>query len=467
MIRRSRLFLALLALLLPLTTLAQPATTTIFLPLVTRPLEVTLTASYLGGAGADQVTAAGFTPDGSLLLAGSFPGLTVPGVTPLQLLDGGAGALLRLAADGRAVTAITRIGGNVSDMEVSGQGEVVACGDFGVAVLAPDLASLRWSDAPGAVGRCAIGDGGAVAALVGTMVYRYTGAGERGSWPVLGTSAADVAIDDGRGLVFVTGYTQQSATLKVAYLRAYSLAGALAWTSYDHPASAITGAGLGADSEGRRVALGADGKLYLAGWTDGGNSIYGRDPRDVARRLGSGELIKFDAYNDPYNISGAKSLAWYGRFDPASGALELGQWLLTRLSDGGGNSISVRALDAAPDGTLLVVGDTAATIQGRAGMQLGGVTLGGYEAGEPYLLLVSPDFRRRLTWTALAAPNTSAGGSPASAAALSRTALAVGVTLNPRGSGTARGLILLGEPFQATIASPDLSEGYFVVLPRP
>lgn len=467
MIARALPLLALLALLLPLATLAQPAPTTVYLPLVARPLVVTLTASYLGGVGADQVTAAGFAPDGGLLLAGSWPSLDVPGVTPLQLLNGGAGALLRLAADGRAVTAITRIGGGVSDMEVSGQGEVVACGDFGVAVLAPDLGSLRWSDSPGAVGRCAIGEGGAVAALVGNTAYRYTSAGERSAWAAAGSGAADVAIDDGRGLVFVTGYTQKSANLKVAYLRAYSLGGALAWTNYDHTASAITGAGLGADSEGRRVALGADGKLYLAGWTDGGNSIYGRDPRDVARRLGSGELITFDAYNDPFNISGAKSLAWYGRFDPATGTLELGQWLLTRLSDGKGNSISIRALDAAADGTLLIAGDTAASIQGRTGMQLGGVTLGGYESGEPFLLLVRPDFRQRLIWTALAAPGTSAGGSPAGAAAISGTALAVGTTLNPRGSGTPRGLVTLGEPLQAGAATSDASEGHFVVLPRP
>jgi hypothetical protein len=46
------------------------------------------------------------------------------------------------------------------------------------------------------------------------------------------------------------------------------------------------------------------------------------------------------------------------------------------LSDGKGNSISIRGLAVAADGTLLIVGDTACCLQGRSGMQLFAQTLG-------------------------------------------------------------------------------------------
>jgi hypothetical protein len=212
------------------------------------------------------------------------------------------------------------------------------------------------------------------------------------------------------------------------------------------------------------VALGRDGKLYFAGFTDGGNAIYGRDPQNIARVLGGTELISTDAYNTPYNISGAKALAWYGRFNPASGALERGQWLLTRLSDGKGNSISIRAIDAAADGSMLIAGDSSCCMQGRDTMQLNGVTLGSYEGGEPFVLLVRPDFGARELWSALAAPGTSAGGSPATAVALGTDRLVVGVTFTPRGTAPQRGL-LVADAIQPAPAGD--SDGYVLLMPRP
>ncbi|MBX0330579.1 hypothetical protein K2Z83_23255 [Oscillochloris sp. ZM17-4] len=435
----------------------------VYLPLVVRPLS--LTASYLGGPAADSLSAAAFDSAGRLLLAGTFPGYSPAGLSPVTFPGGGDGAIIRLSEGGGRVEAMARIGAGVSDMEVGATGAVVACGDFGVAVLRADLGALAWSDSPGAVSRCAIGPGGGVAALVGATVYQYAaGGGAPVSWQVAGTQVADLAIDDVRGLVFAAGYTQKSSALKVAYLRAYGTGGAPAWTDYDFAAAAVGAAGLGADSEGRRVALGRDGMLYFAGFTDGGNAIYGRDPQDIARKLGGAELISSDAYNTPSNISGAKSLAWYGRFDPDSGALERGQWLLTRLSDGKGNSISIRAVDAAADGALLVTGDSSCCMQGRDTMQLNGVTLGGYEGGEPFALLLRPDFGARQLWTALAAPGTSAGGSPAAAAALGADRLAVGVTFGPRSAAPQRGLITVA-PLQAAPAG--LTDGYYLLMPRP
>ena len=438
----------------------------IYLPLLASPSR-TLVASYLGGPGADSVSATDFDQTGRLLLAGRWAAGPIGGVVATNL-PGGEGAVVRLDPTGRAVSSAARIGGAVRDMEASASGGVVACGDFGVALLRADFGATSWSATPGPVERCAIGAGGTVAALVGKTIYRYGPDGAAaGNWEVAGSAVADIALDDASGLVFATGYSQKSANLKVAFLRAYAADGALRWTAYDFANDATLAAGLTADSEGRRVAVGADGKLYFAGFTDGGNAIYGRDPRDIARRLGGAELIKFDAYNDPYNISGAKSLAWYGRFEPASGALLRGQWLLTRLSDGKGNSISIKAIDAAADGSVAIAGDSAFALPGRTSMSLAGIGLGAYELGEPYLLVVSPDLSARRLWTALAATGTTAGGSPATGVAIRGGLVALGATLAPRTAAPARGLLTTPDAPQPSNASPSADEGYYLLLQAP
>lgn len=439
----------------------------VYLPLLAAPGGPPVLASYLGGPGADAVNATDFDAAGRLLLGGRWGDGPIGGVAAAAL-PGGSGAVVRLAADGRAVSAAARVGGVVRDMEASAAGAVVACGDMGVVVLEAALNAALWRAAPGDVSRCAAGADGSAAALVGRTIYRYGPDGApAGTVTVAGSAVADIALDTASGLVFATGYTQAAANLKVVFLRAYGRDGALRWTAYDFATGAVAGANLGADTEGRRVALGADGRLYFAGFADGGNAIYSRDPRDLARRLGAGELIAFDEYNTPFNISGAKSLAWYGRFEPATGALLQGQWLLTRLSDGKGNSIGVRAIDAAADGTLAIAGDSAATIAGRATMQFAGVTLGAYESGEPYLLVASPDFRTRRLWTAFAAPGASAGGSPVNGVAVSGLTVGLGATLAPRSSTPPRGLLTTASAPQPTNASPLAEEGYFALIQLP
>jgi hypothetical protein len=466
--RRTLALLALAALTLAagISAHAQSEDNTIYLPALNKPLDYRLRAGYLGAAGADALSAVDFAANDDLLAAGSFPGFAPAGVAPLSLLGGGDGAVLRLDPTGSQLLAITRVGADLADMEASASGPVVVCGSFGVAALSADLTRLLWSDSPGAVSRCAIGADGSVAALAGGSAYRYNpDGGGRASWALAGTSPADIAIDSASGLVFVAGYTQKASDLKVAYLRAYEAAGELRWTNYDQSASAVKGASLAADSEGRRVTIGRDGKLYFAAWTDGGNAIYGRDPRDLSRRLGGQELIKFDNYNDPFNISGAKSLAWYGRFEPDSGALLRGQWLLTRLNDGKGNSISIRAIDAAEDGTLLLAGDSAYAIKGRVGMQLGGVTLGDYESGEPFFMVMSPDLTARRLWTALAAPGTSAGSSALRGAAIRAGVLVAGGTLSQRASAPPRALFTSADAPQPALVGG--AEGYLLTMPTP
>ncbi|OAN40557.1 hypothetical protein A6A03_04405 [Chloroflexus islandicus] len=443
---------------------AQANPVTVWVPLVQAPSPTV--AGYLGSAQDDTLVAAGFATTGALVLAGNVPALA--GAPETIVPGGGAGALIHIAADGRTISRVVRVAATLNHAALADDGSAVACGPDGVIVLEPDLATVRWRVTPGAIARCAIGADGRVAALRAAdrtvLVYPPAG-GAPLAIAVACTAVADIALDAANGLLVATGYTQAASDLKVAFLRAYRLTdGSVAWQRYGFSAAAVKGANLTADSEGRRLALGADSMLYFAGFTDGGNSIFGRDPADLSRVLSASELITFDQFNNPFNLSGAKSLAWYGRFDPATGALLRGQWLLTRLSDGKGNSITIRALAAAADGTLLVVGDTACCLQGRSAMQLFGQTLGNYELGEPFALVVSPDFGQRRLWTALAAPGATAGSSPAIAAALTNDRLVLAVNVTPNTANT-RALVTVGNPVFAT--SNGGSEGYYLLMARP
>lgn len=462
--RRFLLIISLLFVVTLASVQAQANPVTVWVPLVQAPPPTV--AGYLGSAQDDTLVAVGFDPAGALVLAGNVPALAG---APETIVPGGeAGALIQIAADGRTISRVVRVAATLNHAALAADGSAVVCGPDGVIVLEPDLATVRWRASPGAIARCAIGADGRVAALRAAdrtvLVYPSAG-GSPLAIVVAGTAVADIVLDTVNGLLVATGYTQAASDLKVAFLRAYRLTdGSVAWQRYGFSAADVKGANLAADSEGRRLALGADGLLYFAGFTDGGNSIFGRDPANLSRVLSTSELITFDQYNNPFNLSGAKSLAWYGRFDPATGALLRGQWLLTRLSDGKGNSITIRALAAAADGTLLVVGDTACCLQGRSAMQLFGYTLGNYELGEPFALVVSPDFGQRRLWTALAAPGATAGSSPAIAAALTNDRLVLLVNVKPNTTNT-RALVTVGNP--VFTASNGGREGYYLLMARP
>jgi hypothetical protein len=464
--RRSIVIFLLPLLILPLA--ADAAGAPVYLPAVyrsptaTNNLAVT-TATYLGATGADSAAGVDIAPDGSIVYGGGLAGGFNPGgVTPAVLLSGGDGAVVRLAGDGRAVRSVTRIGATVSDLEVNDAGQIAVCGDFGVVVLSADASRLVWNATPGAVTRCAIGIDGTTAALSGGNVYIYGATGQAlGSWNVAGTAAFDIAVDGTGKAIIVCGYTQVTGTLQVAYLRAWSYTGAPTWTSYGF--SAAEASGYGADTRGERVAIGRDGKLYFAGSINGGTgaSIFVLDPQNPAQKLGSNRNIETDTYNRATNVGSVK-MTWFGRYDPASGALELGSSLLTRLSSGRGNSIVVKAIAADETGQVFLAGDTACCLQNRDTRQVAGTTVGSYEGGEAFVLVVTPDLKQRLVWTPFAGPGTSAGGSPAVGIGTRGEMAAVAITLNQT-TGSARRLITTAGALQA--APGGGADGYLAVWP--
>lgn len=424
-------------------------------------------ATYLGGSGADRINAVDIGLDGTIIVAGTLTiGFLPPGAAPVTLLGGGTGALLRLNSDGRQVLSVTRIGGVINDLEVGPLGEIAVCGDFGVAVLLPDASDLRWNQA-GTVNRCAIGRDGSVATLAGNTATVYDTAGtQRGRWTIGGSERNDIAIDGLSQQVFVTGYTQDDGApctqYKSAFLRAYSYDGTATWRNYGWSKTQVGGLSLCADTNGRRVAMGRDGKLYFVGWTDGGNNIYTRQPNDISTALGS-KLIGTDRFNQTFNMKGAKSLAWYGRFNPATGEIDRGQFVLTRLNDNTGNSIAIYGITADTQGTIYLTGEQYFAQERRDERQIAGTTVGSYEGGEAFLLVVSPDFRQRLIWTPFTAPGTSAGGSPGFGVAVRGDIRAVGISLSQNSGNTRR--LITSNALQSTVGGG--SDGYLAVWKQP
>lgn len=383
-------------------------------------------ASQLGGAQADQGTAVDIAPDGTLVFGGTLPGYQ-PTVTPTVLLGGTAGTILRLDRTGRQLLSATRIGASVADLELGPAGVIAVCGDFGVATLDATAGQAVWSAAPGAGRRCAAGSDGTVAALVGGDAVAYDDAGALlKRWAVGGTAQNDIAVDGQNRLVIVTGYNQVSSNLQIPFIRAYGYDGALRWKSYDFPAGTPN---LGsADTRGERIAIGRDGKLYFAGSINGGTgvSIFVRDPKDTSKSA-TDRIVVTDKYTNPFNIGSVKML-WFARFNPADGALELAQSLLTRRSDDKGNSIGASAITADADGTVYLAGSASAFIAERNQAKVAGVQVGTYSGSDAYALVISPDLTQRRLWVPFIGPAGGAGVAQAIAVRGGLVALAGTVT---------------------------------------
>ena len=444
----------------------QQSTFRVYLPLIVTPATPltnlsAITATYLGAAGADELNGAALAPDGTLVIAGALPGYAPPGADLIVQPGATNGAVVRLSADGSSVLSVLRIGGIVRDLDTNASGALVVCGDMGIARLNASATAVIWSAAPGNATRCAIGADGVVAALAGASVSIYDGNGALiGSWTVTGTTASDLVVDSSRTQVIVGGYTQVNSTLQLPWVRAYAYNGGVRWRSYDVSAAP----GLGADSRVERLALGADGKLYVAGSINGGigASIFSRDPKDITLPLGA-RLVKSDEYSDSTN-TGSVNIAWFGRFNPEDGTLELAQGLLTRrTSDNRGNSVSIRAIAADERGRVFLAGDAACCIKNRDQQRIAGVAVGPYESGEGYVALVSEDFRQRLVWMPYAGPTISGGSSAANALAVRNGNVLTVAKLN---LDKPRSLITVNA-IQPTPGGSTGSEGYLLLWRAP
>lgn len=360
------------------------------------------TATYLGGSGADHVAALDIAPDGAIVFGGAIPGNDL-GLSPTALLGGGDGVVLRLASTGKKVLSVTRLGKAITDLEVSRKdGAIAVSGDFGVALLDPEAGASRWQkDLGGSASRVAVGADGAVAALRGATISVFDASGAAlGSFSTTASALSDLAVDGASQTVFVTGYKQDDGgactQYKSTFIRAFGYDGTAKWTSYDWNHDQVGASSDCADSTGLALAMGRDGKLYYAGKSDGGNTVHQKDPRDLAKKAPN---VGFDAYNQPFGLSGANAIGYYARFNPGDGVIEQGQFILTRKGDNGGNAAVPSVITADDKGNVFVGGSSAFQIENHDAKKIDGQAVGPYASFEAFALIASPDLSKRLTWT--------------------------------------------------------------------
>lgn len=337
---------------------------------------------------------------------------SIEGVTH-QLLAAGPGAVVRLSGDGRRLLSTTHLGQSVSDLDAGDSGNIAVAGDFGIAMLDPTAASVIWHEPLGPVSRVSVGASGRVAALDASGVIHVLedNGGVASSFMVTDPVVSDLAMGPTGNEVFVVGANlDPSGECKgnVPFLRSYTLTGTLNWKAYDFSASL----GNCASSQGVRVVVGKDGKLFYAGEQQGGNSAHLRNPQDASQKA---TLVSYDTYTAGFGMA-ILNYSFIARFEPRSGALEAGQVILPRDGQIGG-SLRVGGLDADVHGNVYVAGQSSCCISGRDGLSISGTQVGAFNLPELSALVIAPDFASRKLWTTWTQTSSSE---------MSATAIAVG-----------------------------------------
>ncbi len=361
------------------------------------------TASYLGSESDDVGTAVAISPDRTILFTGQIPDHNF-GITPVNLLGGGDGVIIQTDATGKELLSLTRIGTIIDDIEVNGRtGKIAVVGDFGLALLG-EAQTLLWHQELGSGGsatmsngrRVAMGTDGTIATLFNKKITLFDESGTALSeFPISGKFVEDVAIHSPSKSIIITGFSQKDRggcrQLQVAFIRSYDYQGNLNWTNYDWThAEAHGGNSSCADTRGDRLTLGLDGNLYFAGESAGGNTIFRYDPRDLSKDAPN---VIFDPFNHPYNTA-SNHITYYARFDPETGEIKAGQFNLSRLSSGRGNTIIPRAIAADERGNLYIGGQSAASFANRQESTISGQS-GAYAASDNFVLAVPSDLKKR------------------------------------------------------------------------
>ena len=323
-------------------------------------------SSYLGGPGDDRLTGVGVLSDGSIVLAGTLPGSDLPAADRVPAQEGrGDGILLRLDADGKKLLPVIRFEMSLEDLDVDAEDNVYITGGFGSAKLNVRSGKHVWQSKLGGQGaRIAAGlqGGSAVLSQKTITLLNPDGTAER-SWQVDASHVTDVACDAKSNLVFATGFHNRRGTppgqknypVQVAFVYAFDSDGKRVWTAYDWKGQEVADIQLMADTRGYRLAIGQNGKLYVAGESAGGNTMWSRKSQDLKSEL---PLAKGDKYQVAFNTA-ANHITFVGRLDPKTGNAEAGTMLLARLSSNRGNTIRPRALAADSSGRVYVGGGSA------------------------------------------------------------------------------------------------------------
>ncbi len=382
-----------------------------------------LSATYIGGSGNDDAGGVEIQSDGTIVMVGKLSAADLPfTATTYNLLGGGDGAVIRLNSSGTQVLSVTYLPGSVKDVSVGSDDRIaVAVAGYGPVVLTSDGSAVHAAsptldaDSP-QVDRVDLGSNNHLAVLYYPSNFigwfdLFDDAGNERAMRVVGDQVLnDVAYSATHDLVYTTGTNVRqigggsTLPITVANVRAWDPADLTthAWEIYDWPTgtAATNGPqpGTVADSHGERVTIGQDGMLYFAAESAGTASMFLYDTQTIDLQLTGAQKPVIDDYSQDFN-SGSAHVTWVGRYDPATGAIDQGQWLQARLDSGKTNTLVPVGLDADVDGNVYLTGQTYYSLYNRDGRLVEGEPLAPYLGGEAYVAKLAADFSERPYWT--------------------------------------------------------------------
>ncbi|KAL3868908.1 hypothetical protein ACJMK2_041662, partial [Sinanodonta woodiana] len=339
-----------------------------------------------------------------------------PGSAPLNLQVlmstylGGAGFVLMLDSD-RKPRIIYRHGDSITAIQartVSDQTVVLLQGDFGVSVHKGSIGTPIWEHALKCGGQnCTsdIGSDGQVAVLDinGKMLHSYDSTGRETGHIAVGVSGhnpQDVAVDPvNKHIVYAMFFQSRPhhIPVQVPCIIAYSYdLQTNIWTDYCVSANEDFVTDNMADSRAQHLYYDdVENKLYMSGYTDGGNSIFRYDPLVIRNNNNSLQGLSimpdpqkphYDKYTDTWGIHGAHSINFLARINPKDGAVEEGEFFITRLGNNNGNSISGIDITVGANGQVFVAQSCTSSIENRDNITINGQHVGAYGGGDAVLL---------------------------------------------------------------------------------
>lgn len=135
------------------------------------------------------------------------------------------------------------------------------------------------------------------------------------------------------------------------------------WASKDLRKDGHPSYGLVADSSPRNAVWDRHTKAWLVtGWSDGGNSVFGRQPTDVAT-----QVPKQAGPFTTHGMKGANSLAWIMRIDPATAKVAAWTYFMayvpmdfaTERYRGAPNAVTIKDIEVGPRGEVAISGGAA------------------------------------------------------------------------------------------------------------
>lgn len=374
------------------------------------------TGTYIGGQGDKQIAETVIRANGEVLVAGNFSDNMTENVNSLLASQpSSTGKILVMNEDGTSVKSSITLGDKIYDMDVNTAGEIALVGSFGVAVLDNSL-SIKWhlQESTQERSRIAISNDGQVVSLLasqsngagiirlyendGSIIHSNSGIDDNG----VTINDVEINSESAHEKYYVTGFTQVSSVLQVAFIYSYELTAAVnrSWKTWGFGSGEIDTNENGADTRAYRLKA-TENRLYVAGETAGGGpggfTVFAYNGKDLSTPVA---MDNNDFYTNGTNSCGPCHITFLGRINPENGEVLKGKFFHARLSNGKTNTHRVRFgdLEIDDENNVYVVGVSAAQIENRGVFNVNGQITGPYAGGDQFVLVTSPDFDNRLLW---------------------------------------------------------------------